>query len=320
MRDPACVVKWGVVAWAGAVMFAGSGCTSVARKIIQGTDHGAPAAVVAESERHELLELTTREGTKIAAMFGAALDAEGNARADAARRPTVIFCYPGGYTLRRTEEIFQRWRRRGANVIVPEYPGFGMSEGEPTEEGCYAAAEAAWMYLNSRDGIDREKIVAAGWSVGGGAAVDLASRRPVRGLIVFGTATGMADVVERIADESAPWKWIPRWTIELLVSKVRLDSVSKMPAVGCPVLVVEGGADELVPKEMTDRLVAAARTRVTRHTVPGARHGDLLKEEREELWRVVEAWMEEVEDVADHPTAAAGVEGSQRSDRTGRVT
>lgn len=277
-----------------AVVLGTSGCTSVARKIIQGTDHGAAAAMVAESERHELLALATGDGTKIAAMFGMALEADGRVRADAATRPTVIYCYPGGYTLQRSEESFERWRRLGVNVIVPEYPGFGMSDGEPTEEGCYAAAEAAWRYLNSCDDIDREAIFAAGWSVGGGAAVDLASRRPMRGLIVFGTATRMADVVERLADQKAPWKWIPRGVIGLLVSKVRLDSVSKMPAVGCPVLVVEGAADELVPREMTDRLAAAARTRVTRYTVDGARHGDLLKGVREEMWAKVGAWVEEV--------------------------
>ena len=35
----------------------------------------------------------------------------------------------------------------GAGVFLYDYPGYGHSEGSPTEAGCYAAADAAYAWL-----------------------------------------------------------------------------------------------------------------------------------------------------------------------------
>src|SRR5262245_62200403 len=45
-------------------------------------------------------------------------------------------------------------RSLGSNVLMIDYPGFGRSEGRPTENGCYLAADAAWHFAT------REKSVA----------------------------------------------------------------------------------------------------------------------------------------------------------------
>ena len=71
------------------------------------------------------------------------------------------------------------FRRLGANVMIPDYVGYGLSGGSPSEAGCYATADTAYEHLKGRKDVDPGKIVAAGWSMGGGVAVDLAARRPV---------------------------------------------------------------------------------------------------------------------------------------------
>lgn len=268
-----------------------SGCVNLSRKVIQGTGHGAAWAVVPPGADYELVTLSTAGGGRIVAQFGQATDAAGAVLADYARRPTVIYGYPGGYTLKRSQPEFDAWRRLGVNVIVPEYPGFGMSAGEPGEAGCYAAFDATYDYVRQRPDLASSPVVAAGWSVGGGAAVDLASRRPVAGLIAIGVSTNIDDVARHVAAQRAPFSWLPGWLVGWLAPGCMLDSVAKLPAVTCPILLVRGEDDELIPADMTDRLAAAAKTGVTRYTVPGARHADIFQVGGPALWQAVGEWL-----------------------------
>ncbi len=40
-------------------------------------------------------------------------------------------------------------RTLGTGVLLFDYPGYGKSEGKPTEAGCYAAGDAAYHWLTS---------------------------------------------------------------------------------------------------------------------------------------------------------------------------
>ena len=271
-----------------------SGCTTVRRGVIQGTDHAATTAMVVPLAEEELVPLRTADGTAIVALFGKATDADGRPLTDAASRPTVLYCYPGGHTVQRSRAVFDGFRRLGCNVLVPEYPGFGMSAGRATERGCYAAADAAWAWLQTRSDIDRDRIVLAGWSVGGGVAVDLAARRSPAGLIVIGTSTRIQDVVRNLADRRGSTAWIPSWFLWMITAQCRLDSVAKIPAVACPVLVVYGERDELATKRMAEQLAAAAKPGAALVRIDGVGHGDFFRVNAEPLWRELGAWMSEL--------------------------
>lgn len=262
------------------------------RGVLQGTDHGQPAAAIAPVAGEELVALTTRSGTKIVALFGAATEADGRARADAAQRPTVLYFYPGGYTVQRSRAVFDGFRRLGCNVLVPEYPGFGLSSGKPTEGGCYEAADAAWAYLQTRPDLDRRRIVVAGWSVGGGVAVDLAARRPAAGLIVIGTSTRIQDVARNLADRRGQTAWIPSWFLWTVTAQCRLDSIAKIPAVTCPTLIVYGERDELATKAMAERLAAAAKPSAKLVRIDGVGHGDFFRVDPAPLWSELGTWLE----------------------------
>jgi fermentation-respiration switch protein FrsA (DUF1100 family) len=147
------------------------------------------------------------------------------------------------------------------------YPGNGMSEGSPSEGGCYAAADAALDYLLSRDDIDHARIIAAGQSLGSAPAVDLASRRPLAGLITVSGFTNAPDVVLSVAG------WMPRWVARSLTAEVRFDNLAKIKAVTCPILLVYGTEDTVVPLWMTDRLATSATAPVTKLPVPGGHNG-----------------------------------------------
>ena len=145
----------------------------------------------------ELVTLSTANGDRVVALFGPALTREGEPHPEASRRPTLLYFYGNGMCLNDTLEQFDHFRRLGANVLIPDYVGYGMSGGQPGESGCLATADAAYDHLQSRRDVDPRAIVAVGWSLGGAVAIDLASRRPVAGLAAFSTFTSMVEMARR---------------------------------------------------------------------------------------------------------------------------
>ena len=238
---------------------------------------GQPSAVVTPRADYQLLTLPLVDGTQVAAQFGTALDASGHPAANASGRPTVLFFYGNGSCLAYSALQFDRFRRLGANVIIPDFPGYGMSTGQPSEQGCYAAAEAAFAYLLSRNDIDPARIVAAGWSMGAAVAIDLASRHRVSGLITVSAFTSMPAVAHTVAP----------WAPTSLLLRSRFDNLSKLPRVTCPVFLAHGTIDRLVPFAMNEALAQVANTPVTRFPIAGGNHNDVFEVGGNALWQAI---------------------------------
>lgn len=213
-----------------------------------------------------LLRLSARSGTSITALFGPALTPAGRVRADRACRPTVIMFYGSGSWLRDEVPLFQIFRRLGVNVLAPEYAGYGLSGGAPSEAGCYAAAEAAWEHLASRSDVDPRKIVLFGYSLGGAVAIDLAAHRPAAGAVVVNTFTSAREMAAR------QYPFVP---VSLLL-RHRFESEQKVRRVRCPLLVCTGMRDDYTPTTMSDRLAAAASGPVERLRIYRAGHSDFF--------------------------------------------
>jgi fermentation-respiration switch protein FrsA (DUF1100 family) len=259
------------------------GCGSLERILVfPGADsQGRPDSVIPSGSDYELVPLQTRDGTRIVAQFGRALGSAGGPAADPREAPTVIFFYGNGAYAAQMAGEFSHFRRLGMNVLLPEYPGYGMSGGKPSERGCYEAADAAYEYLERRPGIDRGRIVAAGWSMGSAVAVDLASRRRVAALVMVSAFTALPEVARTLQ----PWAPVS------LIIRSRFDSIEKIPAVTCPILIVHGSRDEIVPLAMAGRLAAAARARVTSYTVAGGGHNDVFAVGGDALWESVRGFI-----------------------------
>ena len=57
-------------------------------------------------------------------------------------RPALLYFYGNAMCLAYAEPEFERFRRLGLNVLIPDYLGYGMSGGKPSEIGCRETAEA----------------------------------------------------------------------------------------------------------------------------------------------------------------------------------
>ena len=181
---------------------------------------------------------------------------------------TVVYFHGNGGNLSYCDWVGKALAARGLDVLVFDYRGYGRSGGEATgERELYADADAAYDFLTKERGVAPRDLVLYGQSLGTAAAVDVASRRECRALVVESGLSSAADM----AGEIMPW--LPRFVRGL--TKNKLDSASKVGRAGCPVLVVHGGRDEIIPAAQGRRLYEAAREPKRLRIVEGAGHNDL---------------------------------------------
>ena len=153
---------------------------------------------------------------------------------------------------------------RGLAVLLFDYRGFGENRGAPTEAGLIADARAARAYLFGRGDVDSTRMVYFGESLGSALAVDLAAEYPPAALILRSPFTSLIELGQ-IHYPFLPVRWLLR---------DRFASIARIPQVRCPLLVIAGDADHIVPLEQSRRLYDAARTAKTLVVVPGADHND----------------------------------------------
>jgi fermentation-respiration switch protein FrsA (DUF1100 family) len=166
-----------------------------------------------------------------------------------AGRGAVIVCHGNGGNLSGWLPTAQTFGAMGYVVLLFDYRGYGGSSGRSTEEGTYRDAVAAYDRLTTEAGIDADRIVAYGQSLGGAVAIELAGRRRISAVVVESTFTSMADIGAQV------YPWLP---VRLLV-RARYDSLAKIGSLDVPVMVIHSPEDDLIPFGHGERLFEAAR-------------------------------------------------------------
>jgi len=118
------------------------------------------------------------------------------------------------------------------NVFSYEYSGYGMSTGQPSEFGVYADIEAAFKYVRDHLHIPWDQIVPYGRSIGTGPSTHLASRTAVRGLVLQSPVAS----IYRIA-----------FQLRFTLPGDLFNNIDKVKDVCCPVFIIHGTRDEIVP-------------------------------------------------------------------------
>jgi fermentation-respiration switch protein FrsA (DUF1100 family) len=159
----------------------------------------------------------------------------------------VLFCHGNAGNLsNRANDVLAIQRALAMSVLIFDYPGFGRSTGQPGEAGCYAAADAAYEWLAQR--VPPERIVILGQSLGGGVAVDLASRHAHGSVALFKTFTSIPDLAQKL------FPVLPaRWLVHN-----RFDNLDKIGRCSGPVFIAHGDSDHLIPISQAKRLFAVA--------------------------------------------------------------
>ena len=156
--------------------------------------------------------------------------------------------------------------RLGAQVLLLDYRGYGLSDGSPSEAGVYADARAGLAYIDEVLGIPERRTVLFGRSLGGAVAVDLAQDRDLAGVILESTFTSAAETARVIFGP----------VIGALAPK-SFASLEKIGRVRAPLLFLHGDRDEIVAYELGRRLYDAAPEPKHFETIAGAGHNDTIE-------------------------------------------
>jgi hypothetical protein len=192
--------------------------------------------------------------------------------------PTVVHFHGNGEEIGYLLDFGRELHGRGLGFLAVEYPGYGATPGQPSEEGLYAAAEVALADLRA-SGVGPASTVLSGTSIGTGVAVEMAKRGHGSRLVLLAPYTSMVELGQRAMP------WLP---VRLLM-RDRFLSESKAPDIALPVFIVHGEEDEIIPVDMGRRL-GQRFPRATVETVPGAHHNDLLEVAGESLFARIAAF------------------------------
>lgn len=190
-------------------------------------------------------------------------------------RHTLLYCHGNAEDLGTIYPLLQAFQQRGFAVFAVDYPGYGLSKGKPSEEGCIAASNAAYLYLKTFFALKPEQIILYGRSLGGGPAINLASREQVAGLILDGTFTSTFRVITQ--------RKILFWDI--------FDNLAHIRNVQSPLLVIHGEQDVTVPFTHGVKLYTTATTDIKQHLwVKEAGHNNLIDIAGDTYWQAIAAF------------------------------
>ncbi|MBN2297619.1 MAG: alpha/beta hydrolase [Deltaproteobacteria bacterium] len=183
-------------------------------------------------------------------------------------RYTILHSHGNAEDLGDIEGILETFLMQGFSVIAYDYSGYGTSTGKPSEAALYANILAVYEYLRDHQQISPCQILVFGRSVGGGPSVELAAHHPVGGLILESVFTSAFRTITRI----------PIFPID------KFNNLRKISSVSCPILVIHGQQDEVIPFRHGEEMYARAPSPKMRLWVTSAHHNDVMWTAGEEYW------------------------------------
>jgi fermentation-respiration switch protein FrsA (DUF1100 family) len=175
----------------------------------------------------ESVSLQTADGKRLAAWWIPSQSPRG----------TLLFCHGNAGNIADRLDSIRIFNGLGLNLFIFDYRGYGKSNGSPSEQGIYRDVEAAWDYLERNRGIDPQKIVVFGRSLGGSVAAWISQTRRPGALILEAAFTSLQEVAR---------DRVPGFFVNLFVSD-QYPTIRYLTLVQCPVLIIHSRDDEVIP-------------------------------------------------------------------------
>lgn len=218
-------------------------------------------------EQSEAVVAADVEAIELATPDGAMLRGWLVKNSQAARAPLVIFFNGSGS---ESSEMIPYVRElSGWTVALINYRGFGTSTGTPSQAHAFADATLIYDALSQRPDVDSDRIVAMGYSLGTGVAVYLSAQRPTAATVLAAPYDRMTLIGLKDSPLFAPLSGI---------MKPYFDSLSRVPTIRSPLLVLIGADDTAVPPALSQRLASNWGGQTTVKIYEGENHGLLLHE------------------------------------------
>lgn len=184
-------------------------------------------------------------------------------------RKAMLYCHGNAEDIHDSTVALQKLGFIPPDVFFAAvaYPGYGLSDGEQSEEGCYRNAHRLYEWLSCKMGFAPENILVVGYSLGTGVALELAGTCPVGAVLLQAPFLSGRRLIGF---------WHPGLEKALPPEVEPFPSLRRIGEVRCPVAVIHGTADEVVPFEQGEKLYAVAPVKAGFTAVASAGHCNIL--------------------------------------------
>ncbi|HCF25063.1 MULTISPECIES: alpha/beta fold hydrolase [unclassified Novosphingobium] len=198
----------------------------------------APSLPWPEEAGFETVSYRTEDGLTLRGLYRAAQPGQ----------PTIVFFHGNGDSLSGSLVSTELYAAAGHGLLLVEYRGYGGNPGAPDEAGLYQDGRAARGWL-AAEGIQPERQILIGYSLGTGVAAQLALEQAPARLILIAPYTSLPDVVTHRFGGLVPTSLV----------KDHLDTAAKIARIGCPVLIMHDRDDASVPAAQGEALARASK-------------------------------------------------------------
>jgi len=156
---------------------------------------------------------------------------------------TILFLHGNAGSLENRIHKINHFKDMNINFLIIAWRGFSANPGKPNEKGLYEDAESAVRWLKSL-GVPEEDIIIYGESLGTGIALEIAQNKNFSGVILESPFTSMIDVGKD------KYPYLP---VRFLL-KDKYESNKKIKNIKCPILIMHGKVDKVVPFYMGQKM------------------------------------------------------------------
>lgn len=186
----------------------------------------------------------------------------------AAKAKGVILYFHGNAgSLRTWGGIAGDFTARGYDILIPDYRGFGKSTGSISDEK-QMLADGLAVYGYLKKSYPESRIILYGRSIGTGVATFVARSGKPRLLILESPFFSLADLA------SFHYPLLPKGLVSLFL-KYPFRTDLWIPEVACPVYLIHGTRDDIIPFEASVRLERLIKSPHKLIRIEGGGHNNL---------------------------------------------
>ena len=181
----------------------------------------------------------------------------------------ILFLHGNAGDLSRWGVLAEYFVEKQYDVLIMDYRTYGKSKGKLSEQALYHDGQYCYDYLKTM--YQEDEITIYGRSLGTGIATYLAAKNKPKQLILETPYYSILDVAES------------RFSILPVKSllKYKLLSYEFIKNTDCPILMLHGTDDSVVPYESAKKLFeASSKSQTTFISIEGGGHGNLSSFEK----------------------------------------
>ncbi|MEM8610332.1 MAG: alpha/beta fold hydrolase [Myxococcota bacterium] len=189
-------------------------------------------------------------------------------------RGTVLYFGGQGFLMVTFADFIEAMAQHRVNLFMVDYRGYGMSDGTPTVAGLKADGLAIYDYVQTLDGVDPNRIVLHGHSMGTFMATYVAREgaRAPAGLLLESPVT----TVEGLTSTLVPALLKPLLSFDIDDALQGENNPARVAELTMPTLVIVGSEDNITPPKLAEEVYdASAGQPKTRVEVEGGGHNGL---------------------------------------------